>query len=161
MCLSIRIDEWCNIKVQQHSWASKTAMGEAETDTIYWQIREATSHPHHCTTSQVEDKDELFCAWALAMRSMRRETPSPSVSLKSRSKSHRRPLWPLIKPLKHSLNARMLVKQAASPTTSQARPSPLALAAIHVATRWKTKTVVPTVPFHHLCFSLPVPSLRE
>lgn len=84
------------------------------------------------------------------------------------------PLWLFIMPLKHSLNTRMLANQAAFPATPQARPFPftpsearpssLTLAAIHAAIRWKIKTAVPAVPFHHhnhLCFSFSVPSLHH
>lgn len=60
MFLSIIVDEWCNTKAKQSSWASKMVSGEAEAGTIYWQIRDATCHPYHCTASQVEDKDGLI-----------------------------------------------------------------------------------------------------
>lgn len=85
------------MKVRQSFWASSMVPGEAEAGTIYWQIREATSHPYHYTASQVEDKGGLICAWALAVRRMKRETLSCRFfSLRSRSKSHIGPYMGLL-----------------------------------------------------------------
>lgn len=130
-------------------------MGEAETDTIYWQIREVTSHPYHCTTSQVGHKDRLICAWAPALRRVGREASSCQFFLWGVEVNLTDDLtWLFIKPPKSSLNARMLVKQAESPATSQARPSPFTLAALLVVIRGKLKLLylLPFPPQPPLCF---------
>lgn len=146
MCLSISVDERCNVKVKQSSWASKTVSGEAEAGTIYWQIREATSHPYHHTTSQVEDKDRLICARALAVRSMKRETLLLFFPWGVEANLTEGLTWLLMQPLEHYSNKQMTVNQRQSPTTSQARPAPLVLAVILVVMSWKIKTMLSLLP---------------
>lgn len=143
MFLSISVDEWCNIKAKQSSWASKMISGEAEVGTIYWQIREATSHPYHCTISQVEDKD--LCTSPSCEKHKERDTLLPCFPWGVEENLTEGLTWLLMQPLEHSSNKSMMVNQRQSPTTSWAWPAPLALAAILailVMMRWKIKAML-------------------